>query len=155
MRWSPARVGPEGPAQVGGRSCRWGDVIAGLVHRVVAVLRRGAVVPGAAPSFDDPGAPDADRRGSAAPGRSASPGGVDDDTVRRAMSDGSRSFGLVIAAAAVLLVPAWSGFDLLLEPVLASSFLVVRLVARVPILAAGWLLWRHPLGRRRPVLLAV
>jgi diguanylate cyclase (GGDEF)-like protein len=90
-----------------------------------------------------------------APGESATPVVADDDLVRQAMSEGARSAGLIIAAAAVVLFPAWSGFDLLLEPQLAATFLVVRLAALVPILVAGCLLWRHSLGRRRPELLAV
>ena len=89
-----------------------------------------------------------------APGASAIPGVVDDEPVRQAMRQSARSSGLIIAAAAVVLFPSWSGFDLLLEPGLAPAFLVVRLACLVPILVAGWLLWRHPLGRRRPEVLA-
>jgi diguanylate cyclase (GGDEF)-like protein len=89
-----------------------------------------------------------------APETSATPGVVDDEPVRQAMRQSARSSGLVIAAAAVVLFPSWSGFDLLLEPGLAPAFLVVRLACLVPILVAGWLLWRHPLGRRRPEVLA-
>ena len=55
---------------------------------------------------------------------------------------------------AVVIAPAWSGFDLLLEPQLARTFLVVRLASIVPVLVALWLVRRRPLGRRRPELLA-
>jgi diguanylate cyclase (GGDEF)-like protein len=90
-----------------------------------------------------------------APGASATRRDVGADPARRALSEGARSSSLTIAAAAVVLFPAWSGFDLLLEPQLALAFLEVRLVALIPILAAGWLLWRHPLRRLRPEVLAV
>ena len=62
---------------------------------------------------------------------------------------------LILAAAALVVFPAWSGFDVLLEPELAPSFLVVRLVALVPIAFVTWLLWFRPLGRRHPVPLAI
>ena len=55
---------------------------------------------------------------------------------------------------AVVIAPAWSGFDLLLEPQAARAFLVVRLASVVPMVVALWVLWRRPLGRRRPELLA-
>lgn len=55
---------------------------------------------------------------------------------------------------AVVIAPAWSGFDLLLEPQAARAFLVVRLAGVVPMLVVLWVLWRRPLGRRRPELLA-
>jgi hypothetical protein len=60
------------------------------------------------------------------------------------MHEQARTAGLIIAIAALLIFPAWNGFDVLLEPDLASSFLVVRLAALVPIATAGWLLWRSP-----------
>jgi diguanylate cyclase (GGDEF)-like protein len=59
-----------------------------------------------------------------------------------------------VSGLAVVISPAWSGFDLLLEPQLARTFLVVRLAGVVPMMVALWLLWRRPLGRRRPELLA-
>jgi diguanylate cyclase (GGDEF)-like protein len=61
---------------------------------------------------------------------------------------------LWVSGLAVVIAPAWSGFDLLLEPQLARAFLVVRLASVVPMLVALWLVWRRPLGRRRPELLA-
>jgi diguanylate cyclase (GGDEF)-like protein len=71
------------------------------------------------------------------------------------MHERARASGLIIAAAALVVFPAWNGFDALLEPQLAHSFLVVRLAGLVPIALAGWLLWRRPVGRRRPELLGV
>ena len=59
-----------------------------------------------------------------------------------------------MSALAVVIAPAWSGFDLLLEPQAAQAFLVVRLASVVPMLVVLWVLWRRPLGRRRPELLA-
>ncbi|WP_116452136.1 sensor domain-containing diguanylate cyclase [Blastococcus litoris] len=90
-----------------------------------------------------------------APSASPGPAAVDREPVPAAMREGARTSGLVIAAAAVVLLPAGSGFDLLLEPHLAPAFLVVRLSALLPILVAGWALWRRPLGRRRPDALAI
>ena len=75
--------------------------------------------------------------------------------VREEMHGRARASGLIIAAAALVVFPAWNGFDILLEPDLAGSFLVVRLAGLVPIGLAGWLLWRHPVGRGRPEILGV
>jgi diguanylate cyclase (GGDEF)-like protein len=73
-----------------------------------------------------------------------------DDRLTRAR----RESALWVSGLAVVVAPAWSGFDLLLEPQAARAFLVVRLACVVPMLVALWVLWRHPLGRRRPELLA-
>jgi diguanylate cyclase (GGDEF)-like protein len=81
--------------------------------------------------------------------------GDDGSAVREVMSDRARTSGLIISAAALIVFPAWSGFDVLLEPELAYSFLTVRLGVLVPILLVTWLLWRHPLGQDRPELLTV
>lgn len=77
------------------------------------------------------------------------------DRLREAMSGRARTSGLIVAVAALVVFPAWSGFDLLLEPGLAPSFLVVRLAGLAPMGIAAWLLWRHPVGRRHPELLTV
>ncbi|TFV58113.1 GGDEF domain-containing protein [Geodermatophilus sp. DF01-2] len=66
----------------------------------------------------------------------------------------ARESALWTSALAVFVVPAWSGFDVLLEPRVARVFIAVRLGCLVPMVAAVWLLWRHPLGRRQPELLA-
>ncbi|HST97960.1 MAG TPA: diguanylate cyclase [Geodermatophilus sp.] len=73
-----------------------------------------------------------------------------DDRLTRAR----RESALWVSGLAVVVAPAWSGFDLLLEPQAAPAFLVVRLACVVPMLLALWVLWRRPLGRRRPELLA-
>ena len=67
---------------------------------------------------------------------------------------GARESALWVTGLALLIAPAWSGFDLLLEPQAARAFLVVRLASVVPMLVALWVLWPRPLGRRRPELLA-
>ncbi len=85
----------------------------------------------------------------------ARPNDVATGAVGAELHDEARASGLIIAAVALLVFPAWNGFDLLLEPALASAFLAVRLAGLVPIGLAGWLLWRHPVGRRRPELLSV
>jgi diguanylate cyclase (GGDEF)-like protein len=73
-----------------------------------------------------------------------------DDRLTRAR----RESALWVSGLAVVVAPAWSGFDLLLEPQAARAFLVVRLACVVPMLVALWVLGRRPLGRRRPELLA-
>jgi diguanylate cyclase (GGDEF)-like protein len=73
-----------------------------------------------------------------------------DDRLTRAR----RESALWVSGLAVVVAPAWSGFDLLLEPQAARAFLVVRLASVVPMVVALWVLWRRPLGRRRPELLA-
>ena len=65
----------------------------------------------------------------------------------------ARVSGLVIGVVAVVVFPAWSLLDFYLEPSLAPGFLVVRLLADLPMLALLYLLWRHPVGARRPELL--
>jgi diguanylate cyclase (GGDEF)-like protein len=67
----------------------------------------------------------------------------------------ARSSGRLIAVAALFLLPAWSGFDHLLEPSHERVFLLVRLGCDVPIGVLVWLLMRRPIGRRRPELLAL
>jgi diguanylate cyclase (GGDEF)-like protein len=78
---------------------------------------------------------------------SAAPSAHDDELSQRA-----RSSGLLIAAISLVVLPAWGGFDVLLEPAHARAFIVVRLIGEIPIAALLWILWRRPLGRRRPAL---
>ena len=86
------------------------------------------------------------RPGSDVPQRRRRPVLADDRRTR------AHESALWVSALAVVIAPAWSGFDLLLEPQLARTFLVVRLTGVVPMLAVLWVLWRRPLGRRlRPV----
>jgi diguanylate cyclase (GGDEF)-like protein len=69
------------------------------------------------------------------------------------LSQRARLSALVIAAVAALVFPAWNGFDWLLEPQHARTFLMLRLLAEIPMLICLWLLWARPIGRRRPELL--
>ena len=64
----------------------------------------------------------------------------------------ARVSALMVAVISAVAVPAWSGFDLLLEPHHARAFIAVRLICDVPVLAAIWVLRRRP---RRPLALAV
>lgn len=60
----------------------------------------------------------------------------------------ARTSSLIITVTALLVVPAWSFFDLALEPRHARAFITVRLLCDLPLLAAALVLWR---GRsRRP-----
>jgi diguanylate cyclase (GGDEF)-like protein len=59
-----------------------------------------------------------------------------------------RASALLIVAFAMLAFPAWTGFDLLLEPDLVGRFGLVRVFCALPMLAALWVLWRHPAGLR-------
>jgi diguanylate cyclase (GGDEF)-like protein len=70
------------------------------------------------------------------------------------LSQRARTSALVITAIAVLIFPAWNGFDQLLEPQHAREFLIARLLAEIPMLTCLWLLWARPIGRRRPELLS-
>ena len=74
-------------------------------------------------------------------------------THRQQLQHRSRSSGLVIAVAAVFLVPAWGVFDQLLTPHYAATFVTIRLLCDIPVLVLMWLLWRRPVGLRRPELL--
>jgi diguanylate cyclase (GGDEF)-like protein len=74
--------------------------------------------------------------------------GHDDELSLRA-----RSSGLAIAVVALLAVPAWGGFDLLLEPDHARTFILLRFGCEIPLLGMVWLLWLRPVGRRYPELL--
>jgi diguanylate cyclase (GGDEF)-like protein len=71
------------------------------------------------------------------------------------LRDRAQTSALGLSALAAVVAPAWSGFDLLLEPRVAASFVLVRFLCLVPMLAAVWLLWRRPVGRRHPELLGL
>jgi diguanylate cyclase (GGDEF)-like protein len=71
------------------------------------------------------------------------------------LRDRARSSALGIGVLAAIVAPAWSVFDVLLEPQVASAFVRLRFVCLVPMLVAVWLLWRRPVGRRRPELLGI
>ena len=71
--------------------------------------------------------------------------GLRDELITRA-----RSAGLLVSSIALLVVPAWTVVDRVLAPEQAGLFLLVRLLADLPILLALVVLWRLPLGRRFP-----
>jgi diguanylate cyclase (GGDEF)-like protein len=125
-------------------------VIAGLLRRTVAVLRRVDVLPGAPPSTD---ALDGRRSGdlpatsSLRDLTSALPALRDELTAR------ARTAGLLVAVVAVVAVPAWTVVDRIAVPELAGTFLAVRLLCDVPMVLALWALWKRPVGRRRPEVL--
>lgn len=81
---------------------------------------------------------------------SADHGAYADELRRRA-----RSSGQLVAVVALVLLPAWGGFDRLLEPAYARAFITVRLAGELPMLALAFLLWYRPVGHRRPELLTV
>jgi diguanylate cyclase (GGDEF)-like protein len=127
-------------------------VSAGPIHRLVAVLRRGDVLPGQVPSVPNAGAPGAERRtGDPLATRSnlhdiadAVPG------LRDELVDRARTAGLLVGWVAVLAMPIWTLVDRISVPEQAGTFLLVRLLGDIPMLLAMWCLWRLPLGRRRP-----
>ena len=65
----------------------------------------------------------------------------------------ARESALWTSGLATVVVPLWSGFDLVLEPHIARDLVTVRLACLLPMLLAVWALWRSPIGRRQPELL--
>jgi diguanylate cyclase (GGDEF)-like protein len=127
-------------------------VIAGSFRRLVAVLRRGDVLPGATPSLGDIGLPDGDRR---AAGELTSRSDLRDlaaavPGLREELIDRARTAGLIVCWVAVIGVPAWTLVDRIAAPEQAGTFLLIRLLGDLPMALALWALWRLPLGRRRP-----
>ena len=74
--------------------------------------------------------------------------------LRGELADRSRSSALLLVALAASVLPAWTGFDHVLEPDLAPTFLAVRLVSMLPMLFLLWLLAARPTGRSHPGRLA-
>jgi diguanylate cyclase (GGDEF)-like protein len=66
----------------------------------------------------------------------------------------ARESALWTSGLATVVVPLWSGLDLVLEPHIARDLVTVRLACLLPMLLAVWVLWRSPVGRRQPELLA-
>jgi diguanylate cyclase (GGDEF)-like protein len=127
-------------------------VIAGLSHRLVAVLRRGDLLPPAGPSAVEAfGEDDARGAGAVLTPRStlreltAPVPGLADELANRA-----RVAGLLVCWVAAVAVPAWTVVDRIAVPHLTGAFLAVRLLCDVPMLLVMWALWRLPIGRRRP-----
>ncbi|MDX6215936.1 MAG: hypothetical protein QOG99_1520, partial [Frankiales bacterium] len=73
-----------------------------------------------------------------------------DEVQARAMTS-----AVLVGVTALVLVPAWTVFDHVLEPAFATSFLWLRLLCDLPILLGLILLRRHPWGRQHPELLAL
>ena len=127
-------------------------MFAGPFRRVVALLRRGDVLPSAGSSARGPGAPDGDRRAAGDLTDRSTLGEFSAalPVVGAELSARARAAGLLVGWVAVVGVPAWTVVDRIAVPHLTSAFLLVRLICDIPILAAMWGLWRSPLGRRRP-----
>jgi diguanylate cyclase (GGDEF)-like protein len=121
-------------------------VLRTVVERLVAALRRGDVLPAVVERRAVPGG-ELSARSSLRELTETIPG------LRDELVDRARSAGLLVGWVAVVAVPAWTVVDRIAVPEQAASFLVVRLLADLPMLAAMFALWRLPLGRRRPELL--
>jgi diguanylate cyclase (GGDEF)-like protein len=127
-------------------------VFAGPFRRLVAVLRRGVVLPGAGPSLLRARRADDYQAGSATPTErsplrelTALVPGLGDELAGRA-----RAAGLLVCWVAVVAVPAWTVVDRITVPHLAAAFLTVRLACEIPMLLAMAALWWLPIGHRRP-----
>ncbi|WP_448626167.1 diguanylate cyclase [Geodermatophilus sp. URMC 64] len=128
-----------------------------VVHRGSAVLRRGVAVhadPADVPASDVPATgrradEELSERASLRELIAAAP------ELRAELHQRGRASALLIVTFAALVLPAWTGFDVLLEPELVGPFALVRLLCAAPMLVALWLLWRHPVGRRHPQRITV
>jgi diguanylate cyclase (GGDEF)-like protein len=135
-----------------GRPADGENVSTGPIGRLVGVLRRGDVLPGPAPSAREADASDAGGHGAAELTTQSNlqeiaqvvPG------LRDELVDRARTAGLLVCWVTVLAMPMWTVVDRVATPEQSGLFLVVRLLADVPMLLALWALWRRPLGRRRP-----
>jgi diguanylate cyclase (GGDEF)-like protein len=70
--------------------------------------------------------------------------------LREELVDRARSVGLLVGWVAVTAAPAWTIVDRITAPAQAGAFLLIRLLADIPMLACMFALWRLPLGRRSP-----
>ena len=123
---------------------------------MVAALRRGDVLPPAAPPRPDGGAGDDGSSGygeltarSSLRELSAVVPGLSDELAERA-----RAAGLIVCCVAVVAVPAWTVVDRIAVPQLSAMFWVVRLLCDVPMVLVMAALWWLPVGRRRPEALS-
>ena len=123
---------------------------------MVAALRRGDVLPPAAPPRPDGGAADDGHSGdgeltarSSLRELSAVVPGLADELAQRA-----RAAGLIVCCVAVVAVPAWTVVDRIAVPQLSAMFWVVRLLCDVPMVLVMAALWWLPVGRRRPEALS-
>jgi diguanylate cyclase (GGDEF)-like protein len=125
-------------------------VFARPFRRLIAVLRRGNLLVGAAqqdravPRTDKERAPALGARSAHSELAAVVPG-LGDELAGR-----SRAAGLLVCWVAVIAVPAWTVVDRITVPQLAASFLIVRVVCDIPMLVAMFALSRLPIGRRRP-----
>src|SRR3954454_23373147 len=117
-------------------------MFASAVHRGSAVLRGGVAVPR--------------RRATEAAGGSglrellgAAP------RLHQELRERGRASALLITVFATVVLPAWAGFDAVLEPDLLGRFAVTTVLCTLPMLVAKLLFWRRPIGRRRPQLITV
>ncbi|MCF6509794.1 GGDEF domain-containing protein [Blastococcus sp. MG754426] len=116
-----------------------------ISQRLLAVLRRGDVLPSPGPVAAGGRSP----RGRAAVAElAAAVPGLAEERAERA-----RTAGLLVGWVAVVTVPLWAVVDLATESSNAGTFLAVRLLCEIPMLLALVALGRLPLGRRRPELL--
>jgi diguanylate cyclase (GGDEF)-like protein len=136
-------------------------VIAPALRRLAAAVRRGGALPLAETGAAVPvgGVPDGgtgrgleDRRLAASPSLRELVSLAPD--LRAALLTRARDSSLLVGVVAAVLMPAWSLVDRVVEPGQASLFLAVRLLGDLPILLLLAVLWRLPLGRRRPEWLA-
>jgi diguanylate cyclase (GGDEF)-like protein len=137
-------------------------VLHSAVDRGSAALRRGrgAVTATVAASGQDPvpGATAAGLRGRRQEDRPAGGSALRrtiaaQPALRAEFAARGRASGLVIGVFVAVVLPAWTGFDLLLEPAHALRFGLVRTGCTLLVLVALWLLWRRPVGLRHPELL--
>lgn len=77
-----------------------------------------------------------------------------DERFRAEVQVSTRATGIVAGAVAAVGLPAWMGFDYIVEPAHASTFALFRLVALLPILVCVGALFTG-FGRRRPELLVL
>jgi diguanylate cyclase (GGDEF)-like protein len=133
-------------------------VFAGPIRRLVAVLRRGDVLPGPAPAVPAAVGPECPDGGTSSAQVGAELGarptlrdiaqavpGLREELIERA-----RTAGLLVGWVAVLAMPVWTLVDRVATPEQADMFLLVRLLCDIPMALALWALWGSPLGRTRP-----
>ena len=116
-----------------------------VLERLVAVLRRGDVLPPVDAGRGDGGLLSA--RSSLRELAGAVPG------LRDELVDRARTAGLLVGLVAVVAMPVWTVVDRISVPELAGTFLLLRLLGDIPMLLAMVALWRLPVGRSHPELL--
>jgi diguanylate cyclase (GGDEF)-like protein len=125
-----------------------------VLTRALAGLRRGSGAPAEAggPSAREAGVP-GERVGDLRPiadGASLGELAAAVPGLREELVDRARSAGVLVGIVAALVLPAWTVVDRVAAPGHVTDFLLIRLLLDLPILAGVAVLWRLPLGRRRP-----